>query len=152
LILSAAYLTPAFAFSHAQFPAYRFVLYIQNCWSLDHAPTILGTTWSLAIEEQFYVVWPLLIWVIHSPRRVSWAAITLIAVAPLSRVLLDPSGVDPYSMTVGPSTVQPWEQDWLSLLLHTTLLRSSAHNPSFKPRARNRIASVDAFRALAEGV
>ncbi len=101
LILGVAYLTPAFSFSHAEFPAYRFMLYIQNFWSLDKAPPILGTTWSLAIEEQFYLVWPLVIWLLHSTKRVGWAAVALIAAAPLMRVLFYLHGIDPYAMTLG---------------------------------------------------
>lgn len=49
LILLIAFLTPIFSFSHAEFPPYRFLLYIQNFRSLDKAPPIMGTTWSLAI-------------------------------------------------------------------------------------------------------
>jgi peptidoglycan/LPS O-acetylase OafA/YrhL len=36
-----------------------YILLLQNLWySLDSSPTLLAMTWSLAIEEQFYIVWP----------------------------------------------------------------------------------------------
>ncbi len=100
-ILAIAYLTPLFSFSHEAFPAYRFLLYIQNFWSLDSSPSILRTTGSLAIEEQFYLVWPLVILLCGTVRRVGWVAMVLIAFTPLIRVLYHLHGIDPYSLTFG---------------------------------------------------
>jgi peptidoglycan/LPS O-acetylase OafA/YrhL len=101
LILGITFLTPIFSFSHIEFPAYRFLLYIQNFWSLDKAPPILGTTWSLVIEEQFYLVWPLLILFCRTPRRVWWMAMFLIAITPAIRINYYLAGVDSYSLTLG---------------------------------------------------
>lgn len=100
LILGIAFLTPIFSFSHG-LPAWRFVLYIQNFWLMDKAPPILGTTWSLAIEEQFYLAWPLIIWFCRTPRRVGLIAVILIAITPAIRVLYHLHGVDPYALTFG---------------------------------------------------
>jgi peptidoglycan/LPS O-acetylase OafA/YrhL len=39
-----------------------YIFLLQNLWYPGSAgPTILGMTWSLAIEEQFYIVWPWLV-------------------------------------------------------------------------------------------
>jgi peptidoglycan/LPS O-acetylase OafA/YrhL len=35
-------------------------LYLSNVWGTGHHP-VLGVAWSLAIEEQFYLVWPLVV-------------------------------------------------------------------------------------------
>ncbi|OCX17722.1 hypothetical protein QV13_13380 [Mesorhizobium hungaricum] len=40
-------------------------------------------TWSLAVEEQFYVFFPLLLWVIYGKGRRMWLTLTLIGVASL---------------------------------------------------------------------
>jgi peptidoglycan/LPS O-acetylase OafA/YrhL len=101
VVLAVAYGTPLFAFSQSHFPPYRFFLYIQNFWPLDGAPPILGTTWSLAIEEQFYVAWPLVVWQCRTPQKIGWAAITLVAATPLIRVFYHLHGIDPYALTFG---------------------------------------------------
>ncbi len=53
----------------------------------------LGITWSLAVEEQFYVVLPLLI-AVARPRLLPWLLAGLIAVAPMLRALADARGLD----------------------------------------------------------
>ena len=53
----------------------------------------LGITWSLAVEEQFYVVLPLLIAVVR-PRLLPWLLAGLIALAPVLRALADARGLD----------------------------------------------------------
>jgi peptidoglycan/LPS O-acetylase OafA/YrhL len=45
----------------------------------------LGHLWSLAVEEQFYLIWPLVMSLLR-PRRALWFAIAVIAAAPLLRV------------------------------------------------------------------
>ena len=57
-------------------------------------PTLLGHTWSLSMEEQFYLLWPGLFLVVYKRRPVLWLTLALIAVS-VWRVVLASSGVDP---------------------------------------------------------
>ena len=48
---------------------------------------IMDVTWSLAIEEQFYLVWPLLVRSL-SQKRLAWACVTLFVGSLLARIIL----------------------------------------------------------------
>jgi peptidoglycan/LPS O-acetylase OafA/YrhL len=41
--------------------------------------------WSLSVEEQFYIIWPVVIW-LAGARRASWVAACALALAPLARI------------------------------------------------------------------
>ncbi|MEO8031331.1 MAG: acyltransferase [Gemmatimonadota bacterium] len=62
--------------------------YLSN-WSTAFGHGIPGLShfWSLAVEEQFYVVWPLLVWAL-SVAGVLRVAVALMLLAPLCRYLL----------------------------------------------------------------
>ena len=70
-------------------PWWAFPLFLQNFLipnsTLAAGP--LGVTWSLAIEEQFYLLWP---WAVRfcSSKQIRWIAITEICVAPVLRFYL----------------------------------------------------------------
>jgi peptidoglycan/LPS O-acetylase OafA/YrhL len=63
--------------------------YLSN-WSMllkDANPSGVGHFWSLAVEEQFYLVWPLLVWKLD--RKKLWVLVTILCcAAPLWRVLV----------------------------------------------------------------
>ncbi len=70
-------------------PALPYVVFLQNFWmaarnTLGGATS--GGTWSLAIEEQFYLTLPLLIWLVDI-RKKTWIILAGIVAAPLLRVL-----------------------------------------------------------------
>jgi peptidoglycan/LPS O-acetylase OafA/YrhL len=55
-------------------------------WKGTWGPNYLGHFWSLAVEEQFYFFWPLLIWIL--PRRaVPRVAVALAIVAIMARIV-----------------------------------------------------------------
>ncbi|HYP87053.1 MAG TPA: acyltransferase, partial [Polyangiaceae bacterium] len=52
----------------------------RSYWGLFAAPAPLEHTWSLSIEEQFYVVWPIVVMLLlrrYSARAVLWLALSL---------------------------------------------------------------------------
>ena len=73
------------------------LLYVSN-WVQAEGVAIhpLGHTWSLAIEEQFYLLWPLVL--ILAWRRALWIALAIVAVAFVARVAA--SGYVEYFSTI----------------------------------------------------
>ena len=77
-------------------------LYLQNTRLL--APPIwlyrgalvlpLGHFWSLAVEEQFYLVWPLLVFVVKTRRPLLLICAISVLLCPLARFLLWKHGID----------------------------------------------------------
>ncbi len=81
-------------------PWWAYPLFLQNF--LIPVPTnatgLLGVTWSLAVEEQFYLVWPLVVRVC-SEAQVRKIALGVIAISPALRFYLSLHGVNIYSNT-----------------------------------------------------
>jgi len=76
-------------------PWWAYPLFLQNFLVPPPAVGALSFTWSLAIEEQFYLVWP---WVVRycSSAQVRRIAIVVIGVSPVLRLLLSFGHVDLY--------------------------------------------------------
>jgi peptidoglycan/LPS O-acetylase OafA/YrhL len=58
---------------------------VQNQWVFDADWVRLGHFWSLAVEEHFYLVWPLVVLTV-SPRRLVWVCAGCVAVSALLRL------------------------------------------------------------------
>ena len=65
------------------FANWRAIFTSRDYWSIFRTPSPLDHTWSLAIEEQFYLVWPLVVAVLVRAwsRRAATIAVLLTAVA-----------------------------------------------------------------------
>jgi peptidoglycan/LPS O-acetylase OafA/YrhL len=92
-------------------PLWSYLFFLQN-FSMTHRQTFgagwMAMTWSLAVEEQFYLLLPLLVRRLNR-RGIAWVALAAIACAPLYRIILTVSG-DAY---LGPYTLLPCRADAL---------------------------------------
>ena len=87
-------------FAARAMPWWSYLIYLQNFIvpSITKATGLLGVTWSLAVEEQFYAVWPLVVRFLTETqlRRLS---ITLIGCSPVLRFFLHHRGFNVYPNT-----------------------------------------------------
>jgi peptidoglycan/LPS O-acetylase OafA/YrhL len=71
-----------------------YVLLLQNLWyPATAAPSILAMTWSLAIEEQFYIVWPWLV-LLSTRKKLIYILTSALVLSPVLRLLALLHGID----------------------------------------------------------
>ena len=99
LFLVLALLTPVLGY-HWKWRQASFLLYLgnlfANCdWSLYSLPSALwkpasanmGHLWSLCVEEQFYLLWPVVVWLVKDRVKLLWTSASLCGFALGMRVL-----------------------------------------------------------------
>jgi peptidoglycan/LPS O-acetylase OafA/YrhL len=83
----------------------------------------LGVLWSLAVEEQFYVIWPVVV-LLTREALLSWVAWGLLLLAPILRVL-----ATPHLATFAPIyNLTPFRMEFNSLQDGSTLCRGAHRN------------------------
>jgi len=121
------------------------LLYLGDIAQPLHQPMpVLGHTWSLAVEEQFYLVWPVILLVLllrmsrGNPRRVLYTVATMTAVAGAWRLLVTFTSDDIQRFYFAPDTnafpllvgallaVMPEKLPWLGRRLPWLALASTA--------------------------
>lgn len=90
---------------HPEINFYSYLYFIGNFWMIDHDWTVatLNPLWSICIEEQFYVIIPLLVWLIPT-RRLPWLFGGIIALSIGFRVY---------------ATLTPQHNYWMTIYCHT---------------------------------
>lgn len=87
VVFAAAWLVPSIPNVPPPNERWLYFLYLSNWISVftgTQPPNVVGHFWSLAVEEQFYLVWPLCVWLI-SARGILRTAIGLSAIALIVR-------------------------------------------------------------------
>jgi peptidoglycan/LPS O-acetylase OafA/YrhL len=125
----------------------------QSYFAQFSAPSPLQHTWSLAIEEQFYLVWPLLLLVLLRAGRRLWrpAGVALSVILGLlsgilMAVLFHPGGGDPTRVYFGTDT------RLFDLMAGAALAFVAAARPQPDTRARRTLHVAGPLAALALGV
>ncbi len=95
LVVLPRFIAPRVPFSYEQQAALW--LFVLN-WT-QSSPYGFGHFWSLAIEEQFYLLWPLVVWRL-APRRLLTVCLWIAAAALLLRCLLVAYGTDPWALYI----------------------------------------------------
>ncbi len=87
-------------FEPRSMPWWAYLVYLQNFLvpSITNATGLLGVTWSLAVEEQFYAVWPIIVRYC-SEAQLRKVTITLICFSPVLRFFLVHRGFNVYPNT-----------------------------------------------------
>jgi peptidoglycan/LPS O-acetylase OafA/YrhL len=96
-----------------ELPLWSYPVFLQNfgmAWRSTFGPLWIGVTWSLAIEEQFYLLLPMLVRNL-STRGLVWLAAAAIVGAPVLRLVLSLFGADLYALY----TLLPCRADSLGL-------------------------------------
>lgn len=99
MFLLAPLLQPELRHEFGTFRWYYYALYIQNLVFPNEFP--FSVTWSLAVEEQFYMLFPLLVWLL-SRKALRNLLIAIFLLSPLARLLGYWAGIS-----------------WLGLYFHT---------------------------------
>lgn len=81
-------------------------VYLQNWVTTSPGIDALSHTWSLAVEEQFYLVWPIVVWVLGR-RGLTSLCVVALAGTPFIRLALRLSGMD--SSVAYVFTVARWD-------------------------------------------
>jgi peptidoglycan/LPS O-acetylase OafA/YrhL len=78
-------------------PLLWYLTYTANWMGLFHREGALGLFWTLAVEEQFYAVWPCLVLLIPA-RWLIPGVLAVVAIGPTSRGALLWAGLDPFTV------------------------------------------------------
>lgn len=98
----------ATAQGHPLLQGWSYWVFLQNYTlgtSQFGASFTMGHTWSLAVEEQFYLLWPLIVWLCRRRTLIAVCAL-LITLGPISRGVIMKATGNPYlAFTTLPSSV-----------------------------------------------
>lgn len=98
--------SPAWAAAVRESHRWAYWLYVQNWMTASPGVDALSHTWSLAVEEQFYLVWPLVVWYLGR-RGLTNLCLVAILGTPFIRLGLRLAGAGPNPAYV--FTISRWD-------------------------------------------
>lgn len=110
-------------------------------------PSLFQHYWSLGIEEQFYLFWPLILWAVYrfsrrNLRVVMWTVIALVAASLVGSIVLTPE-FQPYAFFLLPT--RAWELGIGGIVAFALLRR----RPDFTPLVRGLLGGIALLVLLA---
>lgn len=99
--------------NHLQGDYFSSLFYVNNWWLIFHQvsyfesfgpPSPIGHLWSLSIEEQFYLIWPLLLLLTHRRGKLFVMILVAAVVSSLAMAFLYVPGSDPSRVYYGTDT------------------------------------------------
>lgn len=99
----------------------------------DHP--LLDVSWSLAIEEQYYLVWPFVVWAL-GPRRLPWLCLFLLVASFTTRVAMIETGASPVAVYV----LTPCRLDALAVGSFIAAVLRFDHGPALIERWARRLS------------
>jgi peptidoglycan/LPS O-acetylase OafA/YrhL len=85
----------------AQWPYWTYLVNFAIAEHDDFKHGVLDVAWSLAIEEQFYLVWPAVVWLLPT-RVLGWICGALVLIPPILRSIALDGGAEPVDAYVLP--------------------------------------------------
>jgi len=98
--------SPAWAAAVREGHPWAYWLYVQNWVTSSHGIDALSHTWSLAVEEQFYLLWPVIVWC-FTRRALSRLCVAALVGTPFIRLGLRLAGLGPNPAYV--FTIARWD-------------------------------------------
>ena len=152
LVLCACYLqtvvlkrgnAPQFSWMlQGRLPWLSYVLFVQNFWMAARSTFGtwgLGGTWSLAVEEQFYLTLPLVIWIVD-PRHLQRVLFAAVIAAPIIRTVCCIGWPHKWMF---PFALMPCRADALLLgVIAAIAMRNPAYRAQIEKRGRLILVSV----------